>query len=206
MFRKKKQNLIIDPTARIEKTVVLSARNSSEINIGKYTSLNGPNTFLMSFINDIVIGNYCSIAMGVKVIEYNHCISGLTTSRINKLAYADQFSDYDSKGPIEIGDDVWIGMDSKILSGSKIATGCIVGANTVISKQFDEPYSIIAGNPAKVISKRFPDEVIKVLIESRWWEYSVEYLKDVDVIFRNNKLSLEDAKKLKSILQNKTNS
>lgn len=203
MFRKKKQNLIIDETARIEKTVTLSARNNSVINIGKYTSLNGPNTFLMSYINDIVIGNYCSIAMGVKIIEYNHCISGLTTSRINKLAHADQFSDYDSKGSIEIANDVWIGMDSKILSGCKIATGCIVGANTVISKQFDEPYSIIVGNPARVVSKRFPDDIIKVLIESRWWEYSVEDLKNIDVLFKKKKFTLEDAIELKLSLPNK---
>lgn len=203
MFSKKKQNLILDKTARIEKSVILSARNNSVINIGKYTSLNGPNTFLMSYINDIVIGNYCSIAMGVKIIEYNHCISGLTTSRINKLAYADQFSDYNSKGSIEIANDVWIGMDSKILSGCKIATGCIVGANTVISKQFEEPYSIIVGNPARVVSKRFPDDIIKVLIESRWWEFSVEDLKNIDFLFKKKKFTLEDAIELKSSLRNK---
>lgn len=203
MFRKKKQNLIIDETTRIEKTVTLSARNNSVIKIGKYTSLNGPNTFLMSFINDIVIGNYCSIAMGVKIIEYNHCISGLTTSRINKLAHSDQFSDYDSKGTIEIANDVWIGMNSTILSGCKIATGCIVGANTVINKQFDEPYSIIVGNPARVVSKRFPDDIVKVLIESRWWEYSVEDLKNIDVLFKNKNFTLEDAIELKSCLRDK---
>lgn len=203
MFSKKKQNLILDKTARIEKSVILSARNNSVINIGKYTSLNGPNTFLMSYINDIVIGNYCSIAMGVKIIEYNHCISGLTTSRINKLAYADQFSDYNSKGSIEIANDVWIGMDSKILSGCKIATGCIVGANTVISKQFEEPYSIIVGNPARVVSKRFPDDIIKVLIESRWWEFSVEDLKNIDFLFKKKKFTLEDAIELKSSLRKK---
>ena len=77
----------------------------------------------------------------------------------------DEFDGLDSfsKGPIVIEDDVWIGFGSIILSGVKLSQGTVVGAGSVVTKSTD-PYSIVAGNPAKLIKKRFSDEIIKRLI------------------------------------------
>lgn len=76
------------------------------------------------------------------------------------------FSDKDeqntTKGEIVVGDDVWIGLDSLICSGASVPKGCIVGARSVVRGSF-EPYSIIIGNPAKCVKKRFPQEIIEIL-------------------------------------------
>ncbi|MGX3010441.1 hypothetical protein ACWIUD_02595 [Helicobacter sp. 23-1044] len=76
------------------------------------------------------------------------------------------FSDKDeqntTKGEIVIGDDVWIGIDALICSGAKVPKGCIVGARSVVRGSF-EPYSIIIGNPAKCVKKRFSNEIIEIL-------------------------------------------
>ena len=66
------------------------------------------------------------------------------------------------KGEIVIGDDVWIGLDSLICSGAKVGKGCIVGSKSVVRGSF-EPYSIIMGNPATCVKKRFPKEIIDIL-------------------------------------------
>lgn len=77
------------------------------------------------------------------------------------------------KGDTVIGNDVWIGQNAVILPGVNIGDGAIIGANSVVGSDI-EPYSIVAGNPAKVIRKRFDEETISLLLEFRWWDKSVE--------------------------------
>lgn len=76
--------------------------------------------------------------------------------------YTDKIEKNTTKGEIEIGDDCWIGLNAIILSGAKIAKGCVIGAGSVVRGSF-EPYSIIIGNPARCVKKRFSDDVIKIL-------------------------------------------
>ncbi|ELA7570041.1 CatB-related O-acetyltransferase [Vibrio alginolyticus] len=85
----------------------------------------------------------------------------------------------DSKGEIVIGNDVWIGVNAIILSGVKIGHGSIVAAGSVVTKDVPD-YSIVGGNPAKVIKYRFEKHEIKSLLEERWWEKSVEDIVDME--------------------------
>ena len=88
-----------------------------------------------------------------------------------------------SKGNIVIGNDVWIAQDATILSGVTIGDGAVIGANSVVTKDV-EPYTIVAGNPARPISKRFDDQTIEDLLRIKWWNLPMEDLeKKKDLIF-----------------------
>lgn len=73
-------------------------------------------------------------------------------------------------GRIEIGNDVWIGQGACIRRGIKIGDGAVIGAHAMVTKDV-EPFTMVGGNPARVIRKRFSDETIALVQESRWWEY-----------------------------------
>ena len=76
--------------------------------------------------------------------------------------YTNKIEKNTTKGEIEIGDDCWIGLNAIILSGSKIGKGCVIGAGSVVRGEF-EPYSVIIGNPAIQVKKRFSNEIIEIL-------------------------------------------
>ena len=77
------------------------------------------------------------------------------------------------KGDTVIGNDVWIGQNSVILPGVSIGDGAIIGANSIVGSDV-LPYSIVVGNPAKEIRKRFDSEFIELLLKFRWWDRPVE--------------------------------
>ena len=79
------------------------------------------------------------------------------------------------KGDIVIGNDVWIGRESIIMPGGKIGDGAIIAAYSVVTKDV-EPYSVVGGNPARFIKKRFNDELIELLLEFKWWDLPPEKL------------------------------
>lgn len=146
------------------------------ITIGNHTSVNGPNTQLASKINKIVIGNFCSIAAGVVIQEYYHKYNRVTSYFISKNFFLDDISnDIYSKGDIIIEDDVWIGANSVILSGVRVGRGSIVGAGSVVTKDVPK-YSIVGGNPAKLIKTRFDYDTIEYLESSQWWNWDEDKL------------------------------
>lgn len=139
------------------------------IEIGKNTTINGPNTDLRCMLNQITIGNFCSIARNVTFQEYNHNHQKLTTYMVRKNLEGKPFKeDVISKGPIVVEHDVWIGTHCVVLSGVKIGTGAIVAANSVVSANVP-PYAIVAGSPAKIIKYRFSENTISSLLQSQWW-------------------------------------
>lgn len=154
---------------------------SGKVNIGEYTSVNGPNTDLYSRINPVTIGKFCSIARNVSIQEFNHRSDGITTYYIHKNVLKSPRTEITSKGAIEIGNDVWISAHCMVLSGAKIGDGAIIGANSVVSGDIP-PYAIAAGNPAKVLRYRFDEDVIRELLEIKWWSWDVARIK------RNNEL------------------
>ena len=82
------------------------------------------------------------------------------------------------KGDTVIGNDVWIGQNAVVLPGVQIGDGAIIGANSVVGSNV-APYTIVAGNPAKLLRKRFDDELIDLLLRFRWWEKSIEEINDL---------------------------
>lgn len=112
----------------------------------------------------LIVGNYVSIARGVKfLLGGQHQMATLTSFPLySKLIQLDPFRDARTNGKIIVEDEVWIGMGATILSGVRIGKGAIVGAGSVVTKDV-EPYSIVGGNPAMLIKMRFSSVVIEKL-------------------------------------------
>lgn len=137
------------------------------------------------FIGDkLIIGKFCQIAAGVEFVMNgaNHRMNTVTTFPFNIFDGWEQdappLSELPIKGDTVIGNDVWIGQNAVILSGVNIGDGAIVGANSVVGSDIP-PYSIAVGNPAKVIRKRFDDELVGLMLEFRWWDKSIEEIKSL---------------------------
>jgi acetyltransferase-like isoleucine patch superfamily enzyme len=144
------------------------------------------------------IGKFCSIAVGVKIIlGGNHPIRYVSTypfgaflddwpmapPLIPAVSEADQWG---SKGDVTIGNDVWIGFNAIILSGVTIGDGAVIGAYAVVASNV-EPYTIVAGNPARLTRRRFDEETVRRLLELRWWDWPPEKIDaKVNIIFSGN--------------------
>lgn len=140
-----------------------------------------------AFGDRLIIGKYCSIASGTTFImgSANHRISSVTTYPFHVFGglwserTPDHLSQLPFKGDIVIGNDVWIGRESVIMPGVKVGDGSIIGAYSVVTNDIP-PYSVVGGNPAKFIKKRFDDELIDILLKLKWWDFDqdniVEFL------------------------------
>lgn len=136
------------------------------------------------------IGSFCSIANGVKfILGGEHNLKKLSTYPFKRIFLNNNEVETYSKGRIILEDDVWIGTDVIILSGVKLARGTVVAAGSVVVKS-SEPFSIIGGNPAKLIRKRFSDEVISQLLNTDYDMFTKKYIaenieiidKEIDVL------------------------
>lgn len=148
---------------RHNETTVSEFFDIKNVKVGKYTygrlnikSWNADNEGLK-------IGNYCSIADNVIfILGGNHNYNHIVTYPVKRKFLNAEREAY-SNGPILIEDDVWIGYQSIILSGVNIGKGAVVAAGSVVTKNVP-PYTIVGGNPARVIKTRFSDEIIKQLL------------------------------------------
>ncbi len=134
-----------------------------KVRIGKYSY--GPLTVYAwgTENEELKIGNFVSIARGVKfILGGNHRLDTISTYPFKKKFMGYKVESL-SKGSIIVEDDVWIGMDSLILSNVRIGKGAVVGAGSVVSKDVP-PYAIVAGNPARVVRYRFSEDLINKLI------------------------------------------
>lgn len=132
------------------------------------------------FIGDkLIIGKFCMIASDVKFIMNgaNHLTNALTTYPFAIFGHgwenAMEGKQYPQKGDITIGNDVWIGYNATIMAGVTIGDGAIIAACSTIIKNV-EPYSIVGGNPAMEIKKRFPEHIINQLLQLQWWNWEPE--------------------------------
>jgi len=135
--------------------------------------------------DQLLIGKFCSIACKAKFLmaSGHHTTRSLSTYTfpvfyeqweldINHITEA-----WDNKGDIIIGNDVWIGFDAVIMSGVKIGDGAVIGTRSVVTKDVP-PYTIVGGVPAKVIRKRFSNDVITKLTTLKWWNWPDEKIKE----------------------------
>lgn len=166
---------------------------ASQVNIGRYTSIMGPNTDIKAYINPVKIGAFCSIARNVAIQEFNHKLDNLTTYHIHQnIINHDRRNDIYSKGSIEIGNDVWIGTQCVITSGAKIEDGAVIGANSVVIGEIPS-FAIAAGSPAKIISYRFDESVRNKIKDLKWWDWDIEKIKA-------NRRIFEDIEELKGFM------
>lgn len=156
------------------------ANVSGPVNIGRHTYLSGPRIDIIAHLNPISIGSFCSIARGVQIQEYNHATVGLSTAFLSRRIDPKRAlspDEIDSKGPITIGHDVWIGANSIILSGITIGTGAVVAAGAVVTKDV-AAYAIVAGNPARVLRYRIePASLREELLASEWWTWPLQRIE-----------------------------
>ena len=136
--------------------------------------------YLFDFTGDqLIIGKFCMIASNVTFIMNgaNHLTDAISTFPFaifgGDWANAMDGKTYPNKGNTTIGNDVWIGYNATIMAGVTIGNGAIIATNSVVTKDV-EPYTIVGGNPAKVIKKRFSEERIEQLLEMAWWNWEIE--------------------------------
>ena len=132
----------------------------------------------------LIIGKFCQIAAGVEFVMNgaNHQMNAVSTFPFYTLEGWDmeppKASDLPLKGDTVIGNDVWIGQNAVILPGVHIGDGVIIGANSVVGSDVD-PYTIVVGNPAKPLRKRFDDELIDLLLTFKWWDKSIDEINEL---------------------------
>lgn len=162
-----------------------------QIIVGDYTYYDDPEDvynfeknvlYLFDFMGDkLIIGKFCQIATGTRFIMNgsNHAMNGFSTYPFKVFGgkWSKASLEVQSKGDTIIGNDVWIGNDATIMPGIKIGDGAIIGTNSLVTKDV-EPYTIVGGNPAKGIRKRFDEETIGLLLAIKWWEWDVQKITD----------------------------
>jgi virginiamycin A acetyltransferase len=161
-----------------------------QIEIGEYTYYHDPDSpedfeknvlYLFPFIGDrLIIGRFCALARGVRFIMNgaNHRMSGFSTYPFDIFAAGWERvkptrEQLPYRGDTVVGNDVWFGYEAMVMPGVRIGDGAIVGARSVVTADV-EPYTIVGGNPARPLRRRFADDVIAGLLEIRWWDWPME--------------------------------
>ena len=163
--------------------------NNPNIEVGDYTYYDDFEDVLnfeknvkyhFDFIGDkLIIGKFCMIASGATFIMNggNHLTEATSAYPFAIFGGAWQHAmdgkSYPTKGNTVIGNDVWIGHDATIMPGVTIGDGAIIATKAVVAKNV-EPYTIVGGNPAKPIKKRFSEDTISKLLELKWWDWDIE--------------------------------
>ena len=196
----------IHPIAGYDKEIyVKPAIKNPNIIVGDFTYIADSEfeshvTHHYDFIGDkLIIGKFCQIAAGVEFVMNgaNHQMNAVSTFPFYTLEGWDMKppakSDLPFKGDTVIGNDVWIGQNATILSGVHIGDGAIIGANSVVASDV-EPYSIVVGNPAKLIRYRFDGELTSLLLKFKWWDKPVEEINALIPLLTNSDLEFVKGK------------
>ena len=155
---------------------------------------------------DLAVGAFTSIAKGCKCfLGGNHRTEwgttypfGLINTNIFSGSEIETKEYSQTNGSINIGNDVWIGLNVTIMSGVHIGDGAVIAANSHVVRDV-EAYSINGGNPAKLIKYRFSHEIIREMIALKWWRYSDEKINRIIPILQK-KLTIDNIKKIKQTL------
>lgn len=188
----------VDPSAKL-----------ADVTLGAYTEV-GARTMLQEVtmgdysyvVNDAqitytTIGRFCSIAAMTRINPGNHPMHRATQAHFTYRASAYfpgesddvEFFDWRRAHHVTIGNDVWIGHGAVVLPGRNIGTGAVIAAGAIVTKDV-APYTIVAGNPARVIRRRFSEAAEQGLAELAWWDWDHAALRMALPDFR--KLSVED--------------
>lgn len=175
MLKKMRLNAI--KKSKIDKKARISSGNTilcSEIGAYSYTSYD------VSILH-AKIGRFCSIGSNVKIGAAGHPLDWVSSSPMfhsgrNMFRKHLAQNEYNPYSETIIGNDVWIGQNVLIKSGVAIGNGAVIGMGSVVTKNVGA-YEIWAGNPAKLIRKRFDDETITRLEEMQWWFWDEDKIR-----------------------------
>ena len=182
----------IDPTAHVR-----------DSRFGRYTEVGARSHVIESVMDDYsyvvqdaqivytTIGKFCSIASHTRINPGNHPMERITQAHFTYRSSeyfegeADdaEFFDWRRDHAVSIGHDVWIGHGAIILPGRSIGTGAVVAGGAVVTKDV-EPYTIVAGNPARVIRRRFPEAIAERIAALAWWDWDHAKLRETLPDFR----------------------
>lgn len=144
-------------------TVAKTIFEMNAVTVGRYTYGNLDVRSWGSENEKLIIGDFCSIANTTFVLGGNHNYSHFSTFP-SKVRFLGAIREAYSNGPIVVSDDVWLGIDTMVMSGVTIGQGAVVAARSVAVKDVP-PYAIVGGNPAKIIKYRFSSEIIEKLLK-----------------------------------------
>ena len=133
------------------------------------------------------MGKFCSVSWNVSIGGADHDHSRVTT---HSFLYSDEFGlkpedepGYDRFAePCVVGNDVWIAANVCICRGVRIGDGAVIGAGAVVTTDV-EPYTIVAGVPARVVRRRFDDRTAAMLQKSRWWDFPDSVIRENFALF-----------------------
>ena len=182
------QEAVVDKTAAI-----CSGVKFYRGKIGKYSYI-GNN----SFVIDTDIGNFTSISTDCYFGGTSHPTQWLSSSPVfhkwgNIMKKNSARHEFEIFQRTSIGNDVWIGNRVMIKAGVVIGDGAVIGMGSVVTKDIG-PYEIWAGNPARIIRKRMPDEQIAALQKMQWWNWPDEKIQAHAQLFNNVEAFLEDTR------------
>ena len=153
------------------------------------------------FIGDkLIIGKFCMIASDVQFIMNggNHMTESISAYPFavfgNGWEGAMEGKTYPTKGDTVVGNDVWIGHHAVIMPGIQIGHGSMIGSYSVVTKNV-EPYTIVGGNPAKQIRKRYNEDIVARLLDIRWWDWTSEKIaRNLKLLTGNDIVLLEQCR------------
>lgn len=182
--------IILEKDLIVEAPVLIKSGTYSVNEIGAFTYFNG-RTFSKNVKS---VGRYCSIAPDITLGHYAHPTN--TISHHNVFfgigKWMEDFHSYKNdtfnkkhikkkSGEIIIGNDVWIGAHVFVMNGIEIGDGAIIGGGSIVTHDVP-PFAVVGGNPASIIRYRFSQEIIKTLLELKWWNYGPEILNNTNLI------------------------
>lgn len=188
------------------------AAGRQNVEVGRYTYYDDPEgaerffernvLHHYDFVGDrLVIGSFCALATGATFFMNgaNHAMGGFSTFPFNIFGHGWEAGfdpaawEAENRGDTEVGHDVWIGAEALVLPGTRIGSGAIIGARSVVGGHVP-PYAIAVGNPARVLRLRFAPEVIEALLDLAWWDWPVERIsRHLDAIRGADLAALEAA-------------
>jgi len=189
---------------------LLDSKEIANVTVGDYSyysDFDDPSAFfernvLYNFgMKDVELrfGKFCAIAHGTKFVmaDANHAMAGPSTYPFPVFggSWAEAMPvdevPFLNKGSIEIGHDVWFGMEATVMPGVSIGNGAVIGTKAVVAGNVPD-YSVVVGNPATVVKQRYDDRDIERLNRLAWWDWSEEVLAEaVPVLVQGNVDDLE---------------
>jgi acetyltransferase-like isoleucine patch superfamily enzyme len=163
------------------------------LTVGPHTYVRRPRVVRYSGdVEPVHIGDYCSISGDVEILpggDHNtHWVSTFPFRIVFGLPGALEDGMPSSRGPVRIGNDVWIGRAAMILPGVTIGDGAVVGARAVVTRDV-RPYAVVVGNPAVEVKRRFDDATVDRLLEIKWWEWPESLVRSAVPLLSSSDLS-----------------